>query len=832
MSDRYRFVQNGDGTCEWIIDNKEWLRESLEGGTTRISACSFSAPIDGLNESPFCFGDLHFYIPLSSGRYSEIESVFNSLVRLADRYALELEQIGIYRPYAGVLHFVIPESAFQGELGFKYRGEVDRQLFVEFFGAQYFSYLNNYLVVHGQSVLMLPIMPDSVDLVSEKTKKTYSELMVSSSFEEGILPAHTKRFEEGQRKSRKCSLLALQYMWFVEDLSKTYSIRAQKINVGTLSRCSVFESARWYWSHLSESEKEFLKKCFGRFYFPKKSDEFLIDGHNFSCRFIRGFLNERTLYLSCSECCPVTTPLAYLVYRDVGLDLHMTSTGVFKLGSHLRHDPLGPPIWIESNVMDRDKKWGVEVCAIDKNGAKQPVVLSQKEFSSPKLFSLLKQYDVVIPIAKQEKGAMRRWLKDFSVKKEKELKEIAGWVETKVGGLTFVFPKGHALPGSSQFAFKTLELAGVKKVKGAPIAVKESKVVNNWQVVHCVASKVPYLSFFLSLLKSESICLHFYTKDKSVREAFMECVSYNWQVYFPKVFYSVKEVLRNDRELLRGSCQSFLCVGDILEGDVDTMQEVLYKLFKKEKETPLSVFSVGEVSLATGSEVESSFDILVRNNRLMAINIDISNWNELVSSSGLLSTDQVPAVLMNINDEKIQEYKNTEFFSWRVDADGGQESVTDRAIDFLSILSLILRDEFLFTSMNDVGMIHFGMENVTSGIDRRVFRSNDSKIYNGAMCNLINGLLSSTFGVIEYNYPVVPHEQGDCLFVPASDLKELVGSVKGYRAFLSWLTDKNFFTEINGATTGVMYYKKYKKSVRGYYVNIKSLMSLQAMYMA
>lgn len=830
MSDRYRFVLNGDGKCEWIIDSKELLRERLKCGATNVSACSFLTPIDGLKESPLCFGDLHFSIPLISGSYDELESVFYSLVRLADEYSLELEQVRIYRPHAKRMHFVIPECAFQGELGFKYRGEVDRQLFVEFFGEQYCSLVNSYLMVKGQSVLMLPLFSDSADVVSEKTKTSYHEVMKGSFWKDGFIPTLAKRFENiSIDKSANCSLLAARYMWFPES-TKTYSVELNRLNVGTLNRCSVFENAGRYWNHLSEHEKEFLTKCFGRFYFPKKGDDSLIDGHNFSCRLIKEFLSEQSLILSCSECCPVTSPLAYLVYRDVGSELHMTSSGVFKLECQLKNDPLGPPIWIESNVMDRDKKWGVELCAVDKNGARQPIVLSQKEFSSPKLFSLLKQHNVATPIAKQEKGAMRRWLKDFSVKKEKELKEVAGWVDTKTSGLTFIFPKGHALPGSGQFAFKTMELAGVKKVKGSSLAVRESKVVDNWQVVHCVANKVPYLSFFLSLLKSESICLHFYTKDKYLRETFMECVTYNWQVYFPKVFYSVKEVRRNYRELLRGCCQSFLCVGDIATEDVDAMQDVLSKLYKKEKEAPLSVFSVGEVSLATGSEVESSFDVFVRNNRLMAINIDISNWNELVSSSGLLSTDQVPAVLMNINDEKIQEYKNTELFSWRVGADGGQYSVKDRTIDFLSILGLIFRDEFLFTSMNDVGVIRFGMEQVDRGISKRVFCSNDDKIYNGVMCNLINGLVGNTFGIIEYNYPVITHENGDCLFVPASDLKELASSVKGYRAFLTWLTDKKFFTEVNGATTGVKYFKRDKKSVRGYYVNIKSLMSLKAVY--
>lgn len=826
MSDRYRLVFYYNSSVRWIVDDKQEVAACIKDGATKISALSYSSPIEVYKPTPMSYGDIHFYLRIDPAKREELEEVARSLLKLTDIYGLELGAIKVYGPLLCassemmVLHFVIPEPIFQGEIGFQSRSSIDTQLLLEIFGDEHFKRCQrDYLNVEGVQVQMLPLNGHMGGVVDPLTEITEPEKWVSE-------PYLSRYKSIAPSTELKCSLLAARYLWFPEDASKYLAENVRRKDVGMLSRCKIIDQAMKYWECLAEVEKDLLlQNIRGVMFGENKPFNGIPIG--FSCQNIKQYLGSVFGFLSCHEYCPVSSPLAFLVHRDIDSDMQLTANGLFPNDIDIRDEALASAIWYGGLAFDDSgEDDDLYLHIVDTCGACQQIVMSYKDVDSPWLFQVLKEYGAILPAAKRDKGRIRRNIYSVIKGVGREVVREAGWKNKGCNNQVFIFPRGGSLPCPSRYMFKTQKLIGVKNVGCAAASVLETKKVKNWQIVHSVAYRVTYLSFFLSLLETPPICFHFYCRDENIRKAFMSIIEYDWQMYFPKVFWKAKSALRNRKELLRGSRHSFICLGDMIQNDLEITQEAVRKIIRKAKHETVTIFSVGEVSLATSSKAESPHDVFIDDGQLMAINIDISEWGELVAASYEVQLTHAQIVLSGIHEGKLDSYRNEEKFLWDKSAGKGESKV----LGYLSILKLVLEDINLSSSTPDIGFITFGMSDVVQKIIKNFKQGNSGVVYQETMENIMNGICSDSFAGLSLNYPVVESEGCECLFVPSADLKKMAGVEKGYRAFLNWLSEKDFFVDVGGQSAGVRYYKKEKRPVRGYYLNIATLLNMHAFY--
>ena len=843
MELRYRLAELRDGSIEIFIESEEERKKLVAHGAVRFSAHSFSKEPSLYDDFPYFFGDLHFPIELGAGAYfSEILLVAKKLKEISQKYAIPLRFIRLYKKNASI-HIVIPERLFQGELGLRYRVEVDKKLWSELF-----SGMNTFAewIVHGGIYFqMLPLVKGSFDVFSERNRTDAFSFIASCSEEkaEGLRPCCDSKSDNSP--VTPCSLLAYRYMKFPKQLDELRFDKQFSQYTSVLRRCSVLRSGFECWDLLSEAEQALIHVfSYGMIPVGEKKTG-LVDWDSneirgLSCSCLKKRLKTIESSIDCTGCDQVSSPLAFLWLVEAYGGVQVQADGAYPASAKLINAvpklPLMGGLWVESKVVKEGKPWGLEICGLDVKREVQCVVISYKDMNTPKLFKFLKQVGLEVPRANIEKGAIRTYLTDYQCPTQSELIEVGGWKESKtcVWPAYFVFPLKIVSHNKQQRAFKTMHYVGVRKRGSERRAAKRIKNVAPWRIVHTIASRIPYLGIILAKMNLNGICFHFYTSNTGLRESFLDCLQYNWQSVFPKVVFSVDEALRNIKEIRRGHNHSFVSVGDVRKKNVASMQLFLEKFFevkrKKSFGAQLVIISSGECSLAVNSEVETSGNVFVSNGRLCAINIDISSWDEGVLSEGDLDSNMYTQFFQMILEKGIEQLRRAyDDALGECEPYNGIDEHSLAALSYIQLMKAVIKNEELFGAMPDYRV---GTEFFDQFFEKLIYNwlVSEKDIFQDALVQLIKGVVDVHFHAEAYKYPVCELEGTKCLFVPVVDLKKWLKGHANYSSFMTWLKGAGHLVECSGSFTQVKYYAPAKKSVRGYFLRTELIHHLLPVY--
>lgn len=616
---RYRYVRFGDGSINYFIDSPAAREDLVRRGASEFSVHSFCQPLDDNPRPHRIWGDLHLHFDLTDSSSAEKLSDITQLLRQHD---VTNQSVSAYY-LNGDLEVIIAEPAFRGEIGSPCRFDFDERI-RNWANADTLSvaYINNIALPMSKIPVLAVRSPEM--LQSAQHPQFLANTLPGQSKWLTTPLAHEFYASHNRQKGAKDFLLpkhayAMRCAIFHSLLHK----KAASIDeLATI--CALFGGNITYFRDLLHlhQRSDLIAQVTPADLKKARANRKLIP----TCANIESMLRSIDQNYACHQRCPVSTPRAfpYTTGHDCPQGLtrendvfSLKPSGLYAFNQEQnRWFRIMDPIWVNRVLPNTQNGPGArEIICHNVDGFPQTIRVSQKDFDSTALFSILQFHRVHVPRNNNLKGELRAYLAgQFTHAPGQSTARIAdqsGWQNS----VHYLDPQQET-KHSAQSVVKTHNLPTPVKPATLFKDVPATQTSNNPNLL--LGALASLTAPALAPLKTPGICLHFHGANTAQRSALLASIS----SISGHHIYKLPDALKHVADIKAHHKDSTFHIAEVKQSETSKMHRFLRRYFfgrkNKDSGTVGIVISTGESPLAPKESYAFS-----HKDRVLAIDLEL-----------------------------------------------------------------------------------------------------------------------------------------------------------------------------------------------------------------